>query len=192
MERSREWLDLILLTLAQRSHALHVVFYENLRRDLSRELFRLANFLGVRVNDFRVNCVVQNAQGVAKRSRRALPDLFTAEETTSVTDLTKRAYSALKTRKTENLPSIYEAPKWNKTLTPLKNEKKKNMEPSKSVCDISHFILITKKIRIWALAVILCREKTNLSAMVTVCYPAVFGHSSPAPWKTDHAVRINQ
>ncbi|OQV18647.1 putative WSCD family member [Hypsibius exemplaris] len=106
IERSREWLDQI-LTALDGSHELHVVFYEHLKSDTSNELFRLADFLGVRVNDFRVNCVVQNSIGVAKRKARVLPGLFTTAEVGIVKERIDTAWRALRRHGIDNAPVNY-------------------------------------------------------------------------------------
>lgn len=81
-ERSGEWTNQIFLAVKQADELL-VVFYEDLKADLGSALRKLAEFLGVRINDYRLNCTLANSQGFAKRSRKKIRDLrvfYTTEE----------------------------------------------------------------------------------------------------------------
>lgn len=107
VERSIEWLAQIEMAL-QDSEELLVVFYENLRKNLAEELEKVANFLRIKATNRRVNCTVENSDGVARRPMRPKPrDIFTNTEHQSISSLVSRAYDSFRRKRIENIPEYF-------------------------------------------------------------------------------------
>ncbi|KAB7497816.1 WSCD family member [Armadillidium nasatum] len=53
--------------------SIHLVFYEDLISNLSDEMRRIINFLGVTVSDSDFSCMMKNKDGIYKRRKRKLP-----------------------------------------------------------------------------------------------------------------------
>ena len=107
-ERSWDWLDQIMVTF-EKATELHVVFYENLKQNLSEELMDMAKFLGVNVSDNRLNCSVHHSRGVAKRANRKVPDeVFRPLERDVLTLIMTHAYNAFRRHRIPRIPRFYE------------------------------------------------------------------------------------
>ena len=113
-ERIADWYVQMIIAFKQteRDHLL-VVFYENLKSNPGRELYRIARFLGVRVNDDRVKCTLANSHGLVERPKRksALPKtIFSTREIAVINNRMFKVYKIFKRFHVPDIPDFYRHP----------------------------------------------------------------------------------
>lgn len=105
--QSAKWIALIETSVTQYRELL-VIFYENLQMHLIRELTDVARFLGVEVDQARLECVAKDSTGSFKRKPRKLPaDIFTQSEKYQITSMMKHADKIFRLMGVKNIPRFY-------------------------------------------------------------------------------------
>lgn len=91
----------------------HVVHFEDLKRDLFSKLKGMIQFLGLKVSEDRLLCVEGQKDGNFKRSglRKLEYDPYTPEMRASISELIRTVNTALKKRNLSGVPEEY-MPRW--------------------------------------------------------------------------------
>ena len=97
--KCKQWRDTYMAWLLEFKGLLYPLFYENLKSDLSNELLRIFNFLGIQLDPSVLACAVSNQEGSFHRKARPilgqenqvlkLKDLFTHEMILNITAATE-------------------------------------------------------------------------------------------------------
>lgn len=87
----------------------HVVHFEDLKRDLFSKLKEMVQFLGLKVSEDRLLCVEGQKDGNFKRSglRKLEYDPYTPEMRVNIDELIRTVDAALKKRKMSGVPEEY-------------------------------------------------------------------------------------
>lgn len=93
--------------------AVHVVHFENVKRDLFSHLKGMVQFLGLKVSEERLLCVEGQKDGNFKRSglRKLEYDPYTPEMRASINELVRKVDAALRKRNMPGVPDEY-MPRW--------------------------------------------------------------------------------